>query len=179
MNHQISFYIVKFRAIGRISDFKMSHKILLALSCCLGFLVTINAEINYCVLEECVCSTDTIICSGLISQTNGRFQPPEISVIKQIRLYNSYLTYLDFLNDFPDLELLGLRDCIVNCGKLESFVSHRSGLIIDVATTCPGMKHVLILNSKLTFAIVMNKVQNEIKPDVKIEQLFEFLLLLS
>ena len=119
--------------------FKMSLKIVF--QCAFGFILLSHgiADINYCVLEQCVCSIDTIICSGLISQTNGRFLTSEKDAIRQIRLYNSYLTFLDFMFDFPKLGLLGLRDCIVSCPKLQEIVANLPNLTLEVSTTCPGM----------------------------------------
>ena len=118
-------------------------------------VISVQALIDYCVLEQCICSTNTIACSSLSLFTTGYFNVPAPDKINLIQLYDSYLSSMKFVYDFPKLNTFGLRECIVDCNELKNISEHLPELIIDASTTCSGMqynysKHIvqLLTNSK-------------------------------
>ena len=110
-------------------------KIIVILSC----IIATQGLIDYCVLEECICSESTIACSSLSSFKPGYFNVATPDQIYLIRLYNSYLSSLDFIYDFPHLQTFGLKECVVDCNELRNISQQLPHLVIDATTTCSGM----------------------------------------
>ena len=110
-------------------------KIILILSC----IVAVQGLIDYCVLEECICSASTIACSSLSSFKPGYFNVARPDQVHLIRLYNSYLSNMGFIYDFTHLQTFGLRECVVDCDELRNISQELPDLIIDASTTCSGM----------------------------------------